>query len=79
MGYVPPVKNETALNYGSRIVAEATGIQRITRVQPPSLYKLSENDSWNTSKSEEELLLQSKRREIEQKLYGKGKRFDAQA
>ncbi|MFZ4450409.1 hypothetical protein [Salibacterium aidingense] len=79
MGYVAPVKNETAVQYGSRMVENEPAVARVAKVQATELPPIRDEDERNAYRREEEMYLMSKRREIEQKLYGKGKQLDLEA
>ncbi|SDI27343.1 hypothetical protein [Alteribacillus bidgolensis] len=79
MGYVAPTKNEQAVNYGSRLVENEPSIRKIQPIQPATWQRVSSQDTNSAYQFEEEMKRMNKRREIEQKLYGKGRRFDANA
>ncbi|WP_240374894.1 hypothetical protein [Bacillus piscicola] len=77
MGYVPPIKNETAVNYGSRMVEQRSSIHKVHRIEPPAASYLNRRERKAYGEEERRLLL-SKRRKVEQQLYGKGFRFDVE-
>ncbi|WP_233269447.1 hypothetical protein [Alteribacillus sp. YIM 98480] len=79
MGYVAPTKNEQAVNYGSRLVENEPSIRKIQPIQPATWQRISSQDTRNAYHLEEDMERMNKRREIEQKFYGKGRRFDANA
>ncbi|MGY4689554.1 hypothetical protein [Salibacterium sp. K-3] len=79
MGYVAPVANEAAVNYGNRKVDQEPAVARLDRVQEALFPALRDEDERNAYRHEEERLLTGKRKEIEQELYGKGEKLDLQA
>ncbi|MFB4165690.1 hypothetical protein ACE1TI_18285 [Alteribacillus sp. JSM 102045] len=79
MGYVAPTKNEQAVNYGSRLAENEPAVRKIQPISPAAWQKISHQDERNAYRFEEEMDVMRKRREMEKKIYGKGRRFDAQA
>ncbi|SFE74529.1 hypothetical protein [Alteribacillus iranensis] len=76
MGYIPPHVNETALKYGERMLEKGPAIERVERIQQSVIQRMNRGGK-NPYKREEETALMKKRRKIEQRLYGKGRQFDA--
>ncbi|MDQ0298851.1 hypothetical protein J2S78_001271 [Salibacterium salarium] len=76
MGYIAPVNNEAALNYGNRMVENEPAIAKVDKIPATLFPPVREEDERNAYRHEQEMDVMTKRREIEQTLYGKGRQFD---
>ncbi|RSL30805.1 hypothetical protein D7Z54_23710 [Salibacterium salarium] len=76
MGYIAPVNNEAAINYGSRMVENEPAITKVDKIPAMLFPPVREEDERNAYRHEQEMDIMTKRREIEQTLYGKGRQFD---
>ncbi|WP_096199125.1 hypothetical protein [Bacillus sp. FJAT-45350] len=76
MGYVPPHHNLTAVNYGNRTPIPQSSIRRRDPVQKGSFSTMLNHYKREGQFAERYAEGVMKRREIEQKVTGKGKQID---